>query len=56
MTLETEKAYAANIEVQGLEGIVLGKGDAEKTSRLIHVSARCSPVRIVGIYRTLVRY
>ena len=55
MTLETEKAYGANIEVQGLEDIVLGGGDAEKTGRMIHDSTSYILVQVVGVYRTLVR-
>ena len=31
MTLETEKAYAASIEVQGLEGTILLECDSEIT-------------------------
>ena len=55
MTLETEKVYAANIEVQGQEENVLGGGDPEKTGRLIQDSADCILVRVVGVYRTPVR-
>jgi len=53
--LETEKAYAANIEVQGLEEVVLVGGDIETIVRRIHLSASGSPVRLVGVYPTLIR-
>jgi len=55
LTLETEKAYAANIEVQGLEEDVLVVGDIEKIVRRIHLSAGCSHVRVIGVYRTMIR-
>jgi len=55
LTLETEKAYAAKIEVQGLEQGVLVGGDIEKIVRSIHLSAGCNPVRVVGVYRTMIR-
>jgi len=53
--LETEKTYAANIEVQGLEEGVLVAGDIEKIVRRIHLSVGCSHVRVVGIYQTMIR-
>ena len=52
--LETEKAYTANIEVQGLEDGVLVGGDNKPIPR-IHLSASCILVRIEGIYQTLIR-
>ena len=54
MTLETERAYAASIEVQGLEDVILLGGDAEITVRRKD-SAGCSLVRFEGLYRTLIR-
>ena len=52
--LETEKAYTASIEVQGLEGLVLLGGDSEITV-LPKDSAGCSHVRVEGVCRTLIR-
>ena len=48
--LEAEKAYGANVEVQGLEGVVLVGDDTELIDRPIHLSAGCSRVRDVCVY------
>ena len=53
--LEAEKAYATNIEVQGLEESVLVGGDTEIIVRLVHPSAGCNRVRVVCVYRTLIK-
>jgi hypothetical protein len=55
LTPEKERTYAANIEVQVLEGTVLGGGNAEKASRPVQSSTSCRLVLRVGIYRTLIR-
>ena len=54
MTLETEKAYSASMNGQGLEGAVLLGGDAEITIRRKD-SAGCILVLVEGVYRTLIR-
>jgi len=38
------------MEVQGLEGVVLSKGDGETIVPRIHESAGCIPVRVEGVY------
>jgi len=48
--LKQKKAHATNMEVQGLEGVVLSRGDSQMTVPLIQDSAGCIPVRIEGIY------
>lgn len=55
LTLETQRTYAANIEIQVLEGTVLGGGNAEKASRPVQSSTSCRLVICVGIYQTLIR-
>ena len=54
MTLETEKAYDASMDGQGLEGSILLGGDGEITV-LRKDSAGCILVRVEGVYRTLIR-
>jgi len=50
-----KRAHTANIEVQVLEGIVLGGGDTEKTSRYIRSSACCRLVLGEGVYQAMIR-
>jgi hypothetical protein len=47
-----QRTHTANVEVQVLEGIVLGEGDTEKTSCPIQSSASGRLVCTVCIYRT----
>ena len=54
MTLETEKAYGASMDGQGLEGAVLLECDCEITV-LRTDSAGRSLVRVEGVYRALIR-
>ena len=53
--IEAEKAYGANVEVQGLEGVVLVGDDTELIDRPIHLSASFSCVHVVCVYRTLIK-
>jgi len=43
------------MEVQGLEGLVLIRGDGETIVPLIHVSTSWILARDVGVYRTLIK-
>jgi hypothetical protein len=51
LRFETERAaYTANIEVQVLEGTVLGGGNAEKTSHVVQNTTGCRLAQTEGIY------
>ena len=54
-TLETQRTYTTDIEVQVLEGIVLGEGDTEKTSGSVQSGTSSRLVCTVCIYRTPIR-